>query len=115
VDLSDLYDTLIFFRGDGNGEGSHEELARKIAKAGRQWSLTFWRKEDLNAYFFRCVLFPFERASALTASYQVDIRVRTPHECRQSCYVVYPKYMMVVQDEWLKMSGLGKSGSRLKF
>ncbi|KAF9450825.1 glycosyltransferase family 90 protein [Macrolepiota fuliginosa MF-IS2] len=56
VDLSDLHDSLIFFRGDGNGEGSHEELGMKIATAGREWSLNFWRKEDLNAYFFRLIL-----------------------------------------------------------
>lgn len=55
IDLSDLHDALIFFRGDGNGDGAHESLARKIAIAGRQWSKTYWRKEDLAAYFFRCV------------------------------------------------------------
>lgn len=53
VDLSDLHDSLIFFRGDGNGEGSHEDLGKKIAMAGREWSLKFWRREDINAYFFR--------------------------------------------------------------
>lgn len=55
VDLSDLHDTLMFFRGDGNGEGAHEDLARKIAIRGREWSKRFWRKEDLVAYFFRSV------------------------------------------------------------
>lgn len=57
VDLSDLHDALVFFRGDGNGEGSHEDLGRKIAVAGREWSLKFWRMEDLNAYFFRYGLY----------------------------------------------------------
>ncbi|PPQ65974.1 hypothetical protein CVT24_011191 [Panaeolus cyanescens] len=56
LDLSDLYDALFFFRGDGNGEGAHDELAHKIALAGREWSKTFWRKEDLVAYFFRLTL-----------------------------------------------------------
>ncbi|KAF9255706.1 hypothetical protein L218DRAFT_950560 [Marasmius fiardii PR-910] len=56
VDLSDLYDSLIFFRGDPNGEGAHEELAKKIAAQGREWSKTFWRKEDLIAYFYRLIL-----------------------------------------------------------
>ncbi|KAF8908170.1 glycosyl transferase family 90-domain-containing protein [Gymnopilus junonius] len=56
IDLSDLHDALLFFRGDGNGEGAHENLARKIAVGGRQWSKTFWRKEDLTAYFFRLTL-----------------------------------------------------------
>jgi hypothetical protein len=46
---------LLFFRGDGNGEGGHDNLARKIAMAGREWSRTFWRKEDLIAYLFRFV------------------------------------------------------------
>ncbi|KAF8634774.1 hypothetical protein AX15_000731 [Amanita polypyramis BW_CC] len=53
VDLSDLHDTLVFFRGDANGEGAHDESARKIAVAGRQWSKRFWRREDMIAYFYR--------------------------------------------------------------
>jgi hypothetical protein len=53
LDLSDLYDTLVFFRGDERGAGAHEDLARKIALAGRQWSLKFWRKEDMTAYMYR--------------------------------------------------------------
>lgn len=55
VDLSDLYDTLLFFRGDLHGNNAHDDLARKIAIAGREWSLRFWRKEDLTAYMFRYV------------------------------------------------------------
>lgn len=35
VDLSDLYDSLVFFRGDMSGIGGHDDLARKIANAGR--------------------------------------------------------------------------------
>jgi len=46
---------LIFFRGDGYGAGTHEHLARKIAISGRNWSKTFWRKEDLASYMFRFV------------------------------------------------------------
>jgi len=56
IDLSDLHDALLFFRGDANGDGSHEYLARKIASAGRQWSKQLWRKEDLVSYFFRLTL-----------------------------------------------------------
>ncbi|KAF8154717.1 glycosyl transferase family 90-domain-containing protein [Crassisporium funariophilum] len=56
VDLSDLHDALLFFRGDGNGEGAHENLGRKIAVAGREWSRTFWRREDAISYFFRLTL-----------------------------------------------------------
>ncbi|KAJ8073632.1 hypothetical protein PM082_011910 [Marasmius tenuissimus] len=56
VDLSDLYDSLMFFRGDPNGDGAHEDLAKKIGAQGREWSKAFWRKEDLTAYFFRLLL-----------------------------------------------------------
>lgn len=53
VDLSDLHDVLLFFRGDLYGKGSHHDLARKIAQNGRQWAQKFWRKEDMTAYVFR--------------------------------------------------------------
>lgn len=53
TDYSDLHDSLLFFRGGLYGEGSHEDLARKIASDGRRWSKTFWRKEDITAYLFR--------------------------------------------------------------
>ncbi|KAJ4478638.1 glycosyl transferase family 90-domain-containing protein [Lentinula edodes] len=56
VDLSDLYDSLIFFRGDSNGEGAHEELARQIALQGREWSKKYWRREDIIAYSYRLFL-----------------------------------------------------------
>lgn len=55
VDYSDLYDAIVFFRGDLAGRGAHEELAAKIALEGREWSLKFWREEDMIAYLFRCV------------------------------------------------------------
>ena len=86
VDYSDLYDALVFFRGEfdtgadglngntglaGNdsetrgiggrvkaipGRDGEDELAREIASAGREWSKTFWRKEDMTAYFWRLIL-----------------------------------------------------------
>ncbi|KAJ7238056.1 glycosyl transferase family 90-domain-containing protein [Mycena haematopus] len=56
LDLSDLHDAVVFFRGDASGAGAHEDLARKIAMAGRVWSKTFWRREDMVAYFFRLML-----------------------------------------------------------
>ncbi|KAJ3781614.1 glycosyl transferase family 90-domain-containing protein [Lentinula aff. detonsa] len=56
VDLTDLYDSLIFFRGDPNGAGAHEELAHKIAVQGREWSKKYWRREDIIAYFYRMFL-----------------------------------------------------------
>ncbi|KAK0482416.1 glycosyltransferase family 90 protein [Armillaria novae-zelandiae] len=56
VDYSDLWDALVFFRGDLKGDNNHEDLARKIASAGRNWSRTFWRKEDMAAYNYRYVV-----------------------------------------------------------
>ncbi|KAJ3575468.1 hypothetical protein NP233_g1085 [Leucocoprinus birnbaumii] len=53
VDLGDLYDSLLFFRGDPLGKGSQPELARNIAQNGRKWAKEFWRKEDMTAYIFR--------------------------------------------------------------
>ncbi|KAG7440347.1 uncharacterized protein BT62DRAFT_1080961 [Guyanagaster necrorhizus] len=56
VDYSDLWDTLVFFHGDLKGDNNHDDLARKIASAGRDWSHTFWRKEDMTAYNYRVFL-----------------------------------------------------------
>lgn len=53
IDYSDLYDSLVFFGGDLSGEGAHEEMAKKIGSAGREWVERFWRKEDVTAYMFR--------------------------------------------------------------
>jgi hypothetical protein len=53
MDLTDLYDIMTFFRGDGGSNPGHDDLASKIAAAGKQWSNTFWRKEDQTAYMFR--------------------------------------------------------------
>ncbi|KAG8879659.1 Glycosyltransferase Family 90 domain containing protein [Tulasnella sp. 332] len=55
-DLTDVYDIMTFFRGNDDGEGSHDELAKMIATQGRDWSLSFWRKEDMAAYVFRLFL-----------------------------------------------------------
>lgn len=53
IDYSDLYDALLFFRGDPSGHGAHEDLAKKIARQGREWSLGYWRREDMVAYLYR--------------------------------------------------------------
>jgi hypothetical protein len=53
MDLTDLYDIMAFFRGDGASNPGHDDLASNIAAAGKQWSNTFWRKEDQTAYMFR--------------------------------------------------------------
>ncbi|KAG8961623.1 Glycosyltransferase Family 90 domain containing protein [Tulasnella sp. 419] len=55
-DYTDLYDILHFFRGDFRGQGAHDELAESIALGGRNWSLNYWRNEDMVAYQFRLFL-----------------------------------------------------------
>ncbi|GMK58662.1 hypothetical protein CspeluHIS016_0601040 [Cutaneotrichosporon spelunceum] len=50
ADLTDLYDVMTFFH-DG-----HDDIAAKIAKAGKEWSHTFWRQEDMMSYQFRLFL-----------------------------------------------------------
>ncbi|KAJ7262915.1 glycosyl transferase family 90-domain-containing protein [Mycena rebaudengoi] len=55
-DYSDVLDALIFFRGDPAGARAHDAMAQRIAEAGRAWSLSYWRKEDLTAYMFRLFL-----------------------------------------------------------
>jgi len=53
TDLTDLYDIMTFFRGDVSGNPGHDDMAEKIASAGKAWSQAFWRKEDMTAYMFR--------------------------------------------------------------
>lgn len=38
------------------GKGGEEALAKDIAEAGQEWSLTHWRREDMTAYAFRLYL-----------------------------------------------------------
>jgi hypothetical protein len=47
---TDLMDALVFFR-------AHDKAAARIAAAGREWSRRYWRREDMVAYMYRCVLF----------------------------------------------------------
>ncbi|GAA6040182.1 hypothetical protein JCM8097_004167 [Rhodosporidiobolus ruineniae] len=56
VDYSDLYDIMTFFRGTPEGQGSHDELAKKIGLAGKHWARDHWRKQDMAAYMFRLIL-----------------------------------------------------------
>ncbi|KAG8870069.1 Glycosyltransferase Family 90 domain containing protein [Tulasnella sp. 331] len=55
-DLTDLYDIMTFFRGNPGGDGTHDSIAKTIAMQGRAWSLTFWRRVDMDAYMFRLFL-----------------------------------------------------------
>lgn len=43
---------MAFFIGDLDGNGSHDELAEKIASAGKQWTADYWRWEDMQACTF---------------------------------------------------------------
>lgn len=57
-DYTDLYDIMAFFKGDIDGKGGngHDELAAQIGAAGRKWSVTYFRKEDMIAYVYRLFL-----------------------------------------------------------
>ncbi|KAG9309836.1 glycosyl transferase family 90-domain-containing protein [Chiua virens] len=57
VSYADLYDAVAFFR-------AHDELAARIAKAGRDWSRRYWRREDMTAYLYRLLL-EYARVSSL--------------------------------------------------
>ncbi|KAF8487547.1 hypothetical protein JB92DRAFT_3022176 [Gautieria morchelliformis] len=56
VDLSDIYDILAFFRGDLSGAGAQDDLAERIATAGKSWSNEFYRQHDMAAYNVRLFL-----------------------------------------------------------
>ncbi|KAJ3524555.1 hypothetical protein NMY22_g10948 [Coprinellus aureogranulatus] len=71
-DLSDLLDTLYFFRGDPSGNNAHEDLAEKIAREGREWSLKYWRMADMTAYTFRLFL---EYARVMSEDRDVKVEV----------------------------------------
>ncbi|KZP07098.1 glycosyltransferase family 90 protein [Athelia psychrophila] len=78
MDYSDLHDALAFFRGGLNDENGHDDLAEKIASAGREWARTYWRKEDLTAYMFRLMLeyarlFSLDREAASYGDADLDL------------------------------------------
>lgn len=66
ADMADLYDVTQFLLGsDADAEGTpggdegrrkRDEMGREIGEAGRDWSLSYWRHEDMVAYQFRLVL-----------------------------------------------------------
>lgn len=63
ADMGDLYDVTQFFLGPGASAaaGSEEQkqrdaMGKEIGEAGREWSRTFWRHEDMVAYQFRLAL-----------------------------------------------------------
>lgn len=56
MDLTDLYDIMVFFRGESSISTRHDEPAKKIGLAGKDWSNAYWRREDQTAYMFRLLL-----------------------------------------------------------
>ncbi|KAH0581650.1 hypothetical protein H2248_011347 [Termitomyces sp. 'cryptogamus'] len=76
VDYSDLYDTLLFFRGGLYGEDNHDHLAKRIAYQGKEWSKTFWREEDMTVYLFRLFL-EYSRVMSLDRD-SMSYRLGTP-------------------------------------
>ena len=56
IDYTDLYDLMAFFAGDIDGKGGHDDLAKQIAYAGRDWTQKHWRWEDMETYAFRLYL-----------------------------------------------------------
>lgn len=58
VDYTDLWGIMAFFKGDLEGNGSHDHLAEKIATEGRRWAEQNWRWEDMQACEWAvCALF----------------------------------------------------------
>ncbi|KAL8281344.1 hypothetical protein RQP46_006378 [Phenoliferia psychrophenolica] len=56
VDYSDMWDVMSFFRGDLAGNGAHDDLAKEIAEAGKEWVGECFRWADLEAYQYRLLL-----------------------------------------------------------
>jgi hypothetical protein len=44
---------MAFFRGGLNEEGAHDDAAKSIAVAGKNWARDHFRYEDMEAYTFR--------------------------------------------------------------
>ena len=51
-DYTDLWSAMAFFRGDDQGRGSHDEMAKEIASSGKLWAKEFWRWEDMQVCEF---------------------------------------------------------------
>lgn len=49
VDYTDLFDVMSFFSGDLDGRNGHEEMAMKIAAAGKEYTAKHWRYQDMEA------------------------------------------------------------------
>lgn len=47
TDYEDLWATMAFFKGDENGRGAHDSLAKHIATEGKKWTEKHWRWADM--------------------------------------------------------------------
>ncbi|BGO91104.1 hypothetical protein NBRC10512_005802 [Rhodotorula toruloides] len=57
TDYTDLLPIIAFFKGSPyDGSGGHDELAEKVASAGKQWTEQNWRWVDMQAYLLRLLL-----------------------------------------------------------
>ncbi|KAG8779306.1 F-actin-capping protein subunit beta [Ceratobasidium sp. 428] len=58
TDYSDLYDTLAFFMGAPGPDQTpaHDDMAENIAAHAREFSVKYWRPEDMQVYVFRLLL-----------------------------------------------------------
>ncbi|ORY89461.1 hypothetical protein BCR35DRAFT_350444 [Leucosporidium creatinivorum] len=56
VDYTDLFDVMAFFSGGLEGHNAHDDLAKKIADQGKEYTVKHWRYADMEAYFFRLAL-----------------------------------------------------------
>lgn len=81
-DLSDLYDIMSFFHN-----GTNDDLAASIAKAGKEWSHQLYRKEDMGAYMFRQV-----------SLMQATVGAQTENTSRR-LYLEYARVMSVNRDD----------------
>lgn len=49
---------MTFFRGDLDGQGSHDDLAERMATEGKIWTNEYWRWEDMQACKYRAPCAP---------------------------------------------------------
>ena len=78
LDYSDLYSTMMFFAGDFSGRLGHDDLAKRIASAGKAWTEKYWRQEDMTAYMFRYVFIKLN-FSLRCVCFSVSVRARRTH------------------------------------
>ncbi|GAA5952384.1 hypothetical protein JCM3765_001956 [Sporobolomyces pararoseus] len=56
TDYKDLWTVMAFFKGDQNGKGNHDQMAKEIAYNGKEWTEKHWRWVDMEIYMWRVLL-----------------------------------------------------------